>query len=117
MNSAVAAPRKSGIGDSETGRRVWAIIGSASGNLVEWYDFYVYAFTALYFAGEFFPKGDATSQLLNTAAIFAAGFLMRPIGSWVFGTIADRYGRRTSMILSVLMMCIGSLAIAILPTY
>ena len=95
---------------AESRHRIFSIIGSASGNLVEWYDFYVYAFTALYFAAEFFPKGDATSQLLNTAAIFAAGFLMRPIGSWVFGTIADRYGRKTSMILSVLVMCVGSLA-------
>ena len=101
----------------ESRRRIKSIIGSASGNLVEWYDFYVYSFTQLYFAAEFFPKGDATSQLLNTAAIFAAGFLMRPIGSYVFGRIADRYGRRTSMIISVLMMCVGSALIAVLPTY
>ena len=60
------------------------MIGS-SGNLVEWYDFYVYAAFSLYFARAFFPEGDPTAQLLNTAAMFAVGFLMRPIGGWLFG--------------------------------
>jgi MFS transporter, MHS family, alpha-ketoglutarate permease len=101
----------------EVRSRIMAIVGAASGNLVEWFDFYVYSFCALYFAPEFFPNGDQTTQLLNTAAIFAAGFLMRPVGSWVFGGIADRYGRRRSMVISVLIMCFGSAAIAILPTY
>lgn len=98
-------------------RRIFAIVGSSSGNLVEWYDFYAYAFTALYFAPSFFPRGDQTTQLLQTAAVFAIGFLMRPIGGYVFGYIADKYGRKTSMMASVLMMCGGSLAIACLPTY
>ncbi|MGV7030759.1 MFS family transporter [Methylobacterium symbioticum] len=98
-------------------RRIMAIVGSSSGNLVEWYDFYCYAFFAIYFAPAFFPKGDATSQLLQTAGIFAVGFFMRPIGGWLFGRIADRVGRRTSMVISVLMMCAGSLFIGILPTY
>ncbi len=98
-------------------RRIWAIVGSSSGNLVEWYDFYCYAFFALYFAPAFFPKGDSTSQLLQTAGIFAVGFFMRPVGGWLFGRIADRVGRRTSMVVSVLMMCFGSLLIGILPTY
>ena len=98
-------------------RRIFAIVGSSSGNLVEWYDFYCYAFFALYFAPAFFPSGDATSQLLQTAGIFAVGFFMRPIGGWLFGRIADRVGRRTSMIMSVLMMCAGSLMIGILPTH
>lgn len=101
----------------DTGRRVYSIIASASGNLVEWYDFYVYSFGALYFASQFFPAEDQTSQLLNAAAIFAAGFLMRPIGGWLFGRIADRLGRRTSMVISVSLMCLGSFLIAILPTY
>ena len=98
-------------------RRIKAIVGSSSGNLVEWYDFYCYAFFALYFAPAFFPHGDATSQLLQTAGIFAVGFFMRPIGGWLFGRIADRVGRRTSMIISVLVMCGGSLMIGILPTH
>ncbi len=102
---------------ADTRSRIKAIVGSSSGNLVEWYDFYAYAFTALYFKDAFFPGADPTVQLLNTAAVFAIGFLMRPIGGWLFGRIADRVGRKASMLISVLMMCAGSLVIAILPTY
>ncbi|WP_394143020.1 MFS family transporter [Burkholderia multivorans] len=101
----------------DTRRRVFAIVGASSGNLVEWFDFYIYSFCALYFAPAFFPSGNTTTQLLNTAGVFAAGFLMRPIGGWLFGRIADRHGRRTAMMISVLMMCGGSLVIAVLPTY
>jgi MHS family alpha-ketoglutarate permease-like MFS transporter len=104
-------------GVSDTARRVRAIVAGSSGNLVEWFDFYVYSFTALYFASEFFPKGDQTTQLLNAAGVFAAGFLMRPIGSWLFGYLADKRGRRFSMMTSVIMMCAGSLMVAVLPTY
>lgn len=71
--SIVVELRRAGIGATDTGRRIWAIVGGSSGNLVEWYDFYVYSFTAIYFASEFFPKGDQTTQLLNTAGVFAAG--------------------------------------------
>ena len=105
------------IGTTETTRRIWAIVGGSSGNLVEWYDFYVYSFTALYFASEFFPAGDQTTQLLNAAGVFGAGFLMRPIGSWLFGRIADKRGRRVSMMIAVIMMCAGSLLVAVMPTY
>ena len=101
----------------EKRHRIFAIMAASSGNLVEWFDFYVYAFSALYFAPSFFPKSDPTAQLLNTAGVFAAGFLMRPIGGWLFGRVADRYGRKKSMLISVTMMCAGSLAIACLPTY
>ena len=101
----------------EKRRRIFAIVAASSGNLVEWFDFYVYAFCAIYFAPAFFPKSDPTAQLLNTAGVFAAGFLMRPIGGWLFGRIADRKGRKTSMVISVPMMCVGSLVIACLPTY
>ena len=101
----------------EKRHRVFAIMAASSGNLVEWFDFYVYAFSALYFAGAFFPKSDPTVQLLNTAGVFAAGFLMRPIGGWLFGRIADKYGRKLSLLISVAMMCTGSLVIACLPTY
>jgi metabolite-proton symporter len=105
------------VDSADRRRRIWAIFGSSSGNLVEWYDFYAYAFTALYFAPSFFPSGNQTTQLLQTAAVFAIGFLMRPIGGYVFGFIADKFGRKNSMMISVLMMCAGSLAIAILPGY
>src|SRR5580765_6638248 len=104
-------------GDSNRAQRIKAIVGASSGNLVEWYDFYAYAFTSIYFAAAFFPTGDATSQLMATAGIFAVGFFMRPLGGWLFGWIADRHGRQTSMIISVLMMCAGSLMIAVMPTY
>ncbi|WP_435945916.1 MFS transporter [Dryocola sp. BD586] len=101
----------------DTRRRIWAIVGASSGNLVEWFDFYVYSFCSLYFAHIFFPSGNTTTQLLQTAGVFAAGFLMRPIGGWLFGYIADRHGRKKSMLISVCMMCFGSLVIACLPGY
>lgn len=101
----------------DTRKRVWAIVGASSGNLVEWFDFYVYSFCSLYFAHIFFPSGNPTTQLLQTAGIFAAGFLMRPVGGWLFGWIADKHGRKTSMLISVCMMCFGSLVIACLPGY
>ena len=101
----------------DTRRRVFAIVGASSGNLVEWFDFYIYSFLALYFSAAFFPGGNPTVQLLNTAGVFAAGFLMRPIGGWLFGRIADKHGRRNAMMISVLMMCGGSLVITFLPTY
>ena len=101
----------------EKRHRVFAIMAASSGNLVEWFDFYVYAFSALYFAPSFFPKSDPTAQLLNTAGVFAAGFLMRPIGGWLFGRIGDRLGRKIALLTSVTMMCAGSLVIASLPTY
>jgi MHS family alpha-ketoglutarate permease-like MFS transporter len=110
--TAIAAPDA-----ADVRRRIFAIVGASSGNLVEWFDFYVYSFCALYFAPAFFPSGNTTTQLLNTAGVFAAGFLMRPIGGWFFGRLADRHGRRTAMMISVFMMCGGSLVIAVLPTY
>jgi MHS family alpha-ketoglutarate permease-like MFS transporter len=98
-------------------RRLRSIFSGSVGNLVEWYDWYVYAAFSLYFAQAFFPRGDRTSQLLNTAAIFAVGFLMRPLGAWLLGSYADRHGRRRALMLSVLMMCAGSLLIALTPGY
>jgi MHS family alpha-ketoglutarate permease-like MFS transporter len=99
------------------GSRLQSIAGGSAGNLIEWYDWYAWASFSLYFAPVFFPSGDRTSQLMSAAAIFAVGFLMRPIGGWLFGRIADRYGRRRSMLISVTMMCAGSLVIACLPTH
>lgn len=101
----------------DTAKRLKAILIGSIGNLVEWYDWYAYAAFALYFAPVFFPKGNSTAQLLDTAAIFAVGFLMRPIGGWLFGSIADRTGRKTSMTLSVLLMSAGSLMIALAPSF
>src|SRR5215475_7018205 len=87
------------------------------GNLVEWYDFYAYTAFALYFAPAFFPNSDPVVQQLNAAVLFAATFLVRPLGGWLFGHLADRYGRRLSLTLSVVLMCFGSLMIAVTPSY
>jgi MHS family alpha-ketoglutarate permease-like MFS transporter len=100
-----------------TAQRIKAIVGGSIGNLVEWYDWYAYAAFAIYFSHSFFPNSDMTAQLLNTAGIFAVGFLMRPVGGWLFGSIADRVGRKKAMTLSVLLMSFGSLLIALTPTY
>jgi MHS family alpha-ketoglutarate permease-like MFS transporter len=102
---------------ADTARRLKAIFVGSSGNLVEWFDFYAYSAFALYFAPAFFPAESQTAQLLNTAAIFAVGFLMRPVGGWLFGHVADRRGRRLALTVSVLLMCFGSLMIAVTPTY
>ena len=91
-----------------TRQRLISIIGGSAGNLVEWFDWYVYSAFTLYFASSFFPKGDATAQLLSSAAVFAVGFVMRPVGAWVMGIYADRHGRKAGLTLSVSLMCVGS---------
>ncbi|RYM04742.1 MFS transporter [Sporolactobacillus sp. THM7-7] len=93
------------------------ILKGSLGNMIEWYDWYVYAAFAVYFSTDFFPAGDTTTQLLNTAAIFAIGFLMRPIGSLIMGRYADRHGRRAALTLSITIMASGSLVIAATPNY
>jgi MHS family alpha-ketoglutarate permease-like MFS transporter len=97
--------------------RLKSIFGGSIGNLIEWYDFYVYNFFALYFAKSFFPNSNPTVQLLNTFGIYALGFLIRPVGGWVLGVYADKAGRRAALTLSVTLMCAGSFLIAIAPTY
>jgi len=97
--------------------RLRAIVVGSAGNLVEWYDFYCYSAFSLYFAKSFFPAQDPTAQMLSTAGIFALGFFIRPVGGWLFGNIGDVLGRRISLMLSVLLMCLGSLLIALTPTY
>ena len=98
-------------------RRLKAIFVGSIGNLIEWYDFYAYAAFALYFAKSFFPGNDPVVQQLNAAILFAIGFIMRPVGGLLFGHLADHHGRRKALMLSVLLMCFGSLLIAITPTY
>lgn len=97
--------------------RARAILGGSAGNLVEWYDWFAYSSFALYFAKHFFPKGDQTAQLMQTAVVFWVGFLARPLGAWLTGLYADRVGRRAALTVSVAMMCAGSFAIAIMPDY
>ena len=97
--------------------RLKSIFGGSAGNLVEWYDWYAYSALTIYFAPVFFPKEDKTAQLLSAAAIFAVGFLMRPIGAWLMGIYSDRHGRKSGLALSVALMAGGSLLIAAAPTY
>lgn len=97
--------------------RIKSIIGGSLGNLVEWYDWYVYSAFTLYFMSAFFPKADRTVQLLNTAGILAIGFLMRPVGGWLMGMYADKKGRKPALTLSVLLMSAGSLLITLCPGY
>ncbi|NAS63582.1 alpha-ketoglutarate permease, partial [Pseudomonas syringae pv. actinidiae] len=116
-NPASNGPAASIAGQKTTSSRLKSIFSGSVGNMVEWYDWYVYAAFSLYFAKAFFPKGDTTAQLLNTAAIFAVGFLMRPIGGWLMGLYADYKGRKAALMASVLLMCFGSLIIALTPGY
>jgi MHS family alpha-ketoglutarate permease-like MFS transporter len=98
-------------------QRLRSILAGSAGNLVEIYDWFAYASFAIYFAKVFFPAGGQTLQLLNAAAVFLVGFLFRPIGAWLTGLYADRKGRRAAMVLSVILMCAGSLVIALCPGY
>ncbi|WP_258310069.1 MFS transporter [Streptomyces sp. CG 926] len=103
-------------GDKRRKRRL-ALVGGSLGNLVEWYDWFVYASFAIYFADSFFPGDNPTTQLMNTAGIFAVGFLMRPVGGWILGRAADRHGRKSALTLTVTMMSVAALLIAVAPTY
>ncbi|MDZ4372157.1 MAG: MFS transporter [Phenylobacterium sp.] len=99
------------------GQRAKAILGGSAGNLVEWYDWFVYSAFAIYFSNHFFPGGDDLAGLLKTMAVFAVGFFARPLGAWLMGLYADRAGRKTALTAAVTLMCGGSLLIAILPSY
>ncbi|RQD68171.1 MFS transporter [Campylobacter hepaticus] len=97
-------------------KKIRSIVGASSGNLVEWFDFYIYAFSATYFAHAFSTSDNIIIQQINAFGVFAAGFFMRPIGSWLFGSLADKMGRKKSMLISIILMALGSFMIAILPS-
>src|ERR1051326_971568 len=118
MARAVVHVEEDSLRIADVRRRIKAILLGSIGNLVEWYDFYVYTAFALYFAASFFPNtNNPVAQQLNAALLFALGFIVRPIGGWLFGHLGDHYGRRNSLMLAVLLMCFGSLMIAVMPTY
>src|SRR6201991_4667543 len=94
-----------------------AVRGASIGNTVEWFDFAIYGFLATYIAEKFFPSGDETAALLNTFAIFAAAFFMRPLGGFFFGPLGDRIGRQRVLALVILLMSGATVAIGLLPTY
>ena len=112
---ATAAPiaGKSGFSRDET--RV--IFASSLGTVFEWYDFYLYATLAPFFAAVFFPKGNATAALLSAFATYAAGFLVRPFGALVFGRIGDLVGRKYTFLVTILVMGFSTFAVGLLPTY
>ncbi|MFE9687921.1 MFS transporter [Streptomyces sp. NPDC006285] len=85
--------------------------------MIEWYDWFVYSTFSVYFAAAFFPDGDATSQLLHTAGIFAVGFFMRPVGGWLLGRLGDRKGRKAALNVTVMLMSLSALLIAVVPTH
>ena len=100
-----------------TGARLQSIFAGSIGNLIEWFDFYIYNSFAIYFAKSFSSSTDTTVQLIVTFGIYATAFGIRPIGGLILGYYADRAGRRAALTLSVLLMCAGSAMVAVLPTY
>lgn len=116
MNPTHGPPPAAGAAPAPPARLLRNILGASAGNFVEWFDWFAYASFAIYFSRAFFPDGDQTAQLMNSAFVFAGGFLVRPLGALLFGTYADRAGRRAALTLSVALMCGGALLIAITPT-
>jgi MHS family proline/betaine transporter-like MFS transporter len=108
-------PDRHGHAQPEAIRR--AVRGAAVGNLVEWYDFAIYGFLATYIAAKFFPSGDETAALLNTFAIFAAAFFMRPLGGFFFGPLGDRIGRQRVLAIVILLMSGSTFVIGLVPSY
>ncbi len=106
-----------GEGAVQVASRLRSIFAGSIGNLIEWYDFYVYNSFAIYFAKSFSSSTDPTVQFITAFSIYATGFVIRPIGGFILGYYADRKGRRAALTLSVLLMCAGSGLIAVLPTY
>ncbi|KUH84594.1 MFS transporter [Mycobacterium sp. IS-1556] len=100
---------------AETRRAIWNTIRGSSGNLVEWYDVYVYTVFAPYFESQFFDESEKNSTVY-VYAIFAITFVMRPVGSWFFGRFADRRGRRAALTVSVSLMAGCSMVVALVPS-
>jgi MHS family alpha-ketoglutarate permease-like MFS transporter len=115
--ASVAVADAMGVDARSSQSRIKAVVGGSIGNLIEWYDWYVYSAFSLYFASVFFPAGDMTAQLLSAAMIFSVGFIVRPIGSWLMGVYADRHGRRNALVAAMAIMGGSSLMIALTPSY
>jgi MHS family alpha-ketoglutarate permease-like MFS transporter len=105
------------VGQLGTGARLRQITAASVGNAIEWYDWYTYTFLATTFGPLIFPGDSPIASALSTFAVFAVGFFMRPIGGLLLGSIADRFGRRTALTVTILLMGFGSLLVGIVPTY
>lgn len=112
MTVSIAPPSRPS--QAETRRAIWNTIRGSSGNLVEWYDVYVYTVFATYFEDQFFDRADRNSTVY-VYAIFAVTFVTRPVGSWFLGRFADRRGRRAALTFSVSLMAACSLIVALVP--
>src|SRR6201987_4819987 len=93
------------------------IFASSLGTVFEWYDFYLYAVLAPFFAALFFPPGNDTAALLSAFATYAAGFLVRPFGAIVFGRIGDLVGRKYTFLITIVLMGFSTFAVGLMPTY
>src|SRR5476651_211958 len=112
MSSVTGDP---GVIETTAGRRL--IFASSLGTVFEWYDFYLYATLAPFFAALFFPKGNDTAALLSAFATYAAGFLVRPFGALLFGRIGDLVGRKYTFLVTIVVMGASTFAVGLLPTY
>jgi MHS family proline/betaine transporter-like MFS transporter len=110
--SVLVAPSAHVADDSR--KVIWA---AAIGNLLEWYDFGVYAYLASLIATKFFPSSDATASLLAAFAAYGVGFLARPLGGIVIGRLGDTQGRKTALVLTIFLMAFGTVGLGLLPSY
>ncbi|HVR20414.1 MAG TPA: MFS transporter, partial [Polyangiaceae bacterium] len=112
MDAATVNPSTAGGAEKQR-----VIFASSLGTVFEWYDFYLYATLAPFFAALFFPPGNATAALLASFATYAAGFLVRPFGALVFGRIGDLVGRKYTFLVTIVVMGVSTAAVGLLPTY
>jgi len=117
MSASVASTPASTAQVTESSVRRRAIYAGAIGNFIEWYDFGLYGFFAVTISALFFPSSDPAAALLSTFAVFALGFLVRPLGAFAFGWVGDRVGRRASLLAAVIMMSLSTVLLGVLPTY
>src|SRR5205085_11337993 len=102
---------------SQDGKTRRAVSAAVIGNVLEWYDFAVYAYVAIYIAKNFFPQGDAVTGLLATFLTYGLGFVARPLGGIILGRVGDTHGRKTALLITIALMAIGTVLIGVLPSY
>src|SRR5919204_4659430 len=104
-------------GGGLTSEEKFVIFASSLGTIFEWYDFYLYAVLAPFFASLFFPSGNDTAALLSAFATYAAGFLVRPFGAIIFGRIGDLVGRKYTFLVTIMIMGMSTFIVGLLPNY